>query len=312
MEHYSSMKKSKLIIITLISVSLTSCNLFNLFGKEKPKVRTNAFFNEKELSNYFVSDLPTFEQTEDSRLEIYKSHLEGYFNVDNPSQVLEDYSTQTFEYFKNSNINYGSILQNASGWPQLDMFKSYECLKKTKTMDFYKIFGDRYAFFYEKAHTFYEVLVKPTSIEINNKTYNFLIEINELSRSIRGWTTDYEEVILTNNNKDEYIDLSRTVGQDGISFVLIAPEPLYGYTNYTYRMNYIFRGKEDYFTFDYKYVLMFSDTFGDPNYTYQEGDFVITSTEIVGDGAIIVKKGEGKLLPKTSEPTSEQPSSNIE
>ena len=66
-----SMKKSKLIIITLISLSLTSCNLFNLFGKEKPKVRTNAFFSQSELSKYLIKDLPSFNQTEGSRLEIY-------------------------------------------------------------------------------------------------------------------------------------------------------------------------------------------------------------------------------------------------
>ena len=296
------MKKSKLIIITLISVSLTSCNLLNLFGKEKPKVRNNAFFSQVELNKYLIKDLPTFTQTEGSRLEIYNTHLEGYFNVSNPREILKDYSTQTFDYFKNSNLNYGSILQNASGWPQLDMFRSYECLKKTKTMDFYKIYGDRYAFFYEKEDQFYEVLVKASSTEINNKTYNFLIEVNKINRGIRGWTTDYEEIILNNYNKDEYIDLSYSVSPSGISFTFTSPEPLYGYANYTYRMNYIFRGEEDYFIFDYKYVLMFSDTFSDPNYTYQEGDFVITSTEIVGDGAIIAKIGEAKLPPKTSEP----------
>ena len=299
------MKKSKLIIITLISLSLTSCNLFNLFGKEKPKVRNNAFFTQTELSEYLIKDLPSFTQTEGSRLEIYQSHLEGYFNVNNPRETLKDYATQTFDYFKNSNLNYGSILQNASGWPQLDMFRSYDCLKKTKTMDFYKIYGDRYAFFYEKEHQFYEVLVKASSTEINDKTYNFLIEINEINRGIRGWTTDYEEVILTNSNKDQYIDLSWSVSPSGITFTFTSPEPLYGYRYYTYVVNYTFRGESDTYTFGerdngnidnyYPYVLMFSNTFEDPSYTYQEGDFVITSTEIIGEGAIIAKIGESKL-----------------
>lgn len=295
MEHYSSMKKSKLIIISLISLSLTSCRLFNLFGKEKPTVRTNDFFTTKELSKYYIPDLPTLNETDNSRLEKYSSHLEGYFNVSNPIQTLKKYSTQTFDYLKSSGLSYGSMLQNASGWPQLDMFKSYECLKNTQTMDFYQIYGDRYAFFYEKDNQFFEVLVKASSEEIDNKTYNFLIEINKINSGIKGWTTEYEEVILTNDNKDEYIDLTWSVADNGISFVFTAPQPLYGYQSYIYRMNYTFRGETDYFDFNYQYVLMFSTTFEDPNYTYQEGDFVLLNTEIVGSGAIILKKGEGKL-----------------
>ena len=322
MEHYSSMKINKLIIIPLISVSLTSCNLFNLFGKEKPKVRTNAFFSQKELSNYYISDLPTFNQTDNSRLEIYKSHLEGYFNVDNPMQVLKQYSTQTFEYFNNSNHKYGAMLQNVTGW-FIDSFKTYECLRNVKTMDFYRIYGDRYAFFYEKEHTFYEVLVKASNEEINNKTYNFLIEINELSRGIRGWATEYEEVILTNANKDQYIDFKWSVSRSGIHFEFISPKPLYDYRYFTYQVNYTFRGKTDTYTFGerdngglsdyYPYILMFSNVFEDGSYKYQEGDFVVNSAEIIGEGAVIAKKGESKLPPKSSEPTSEEPeqTSNI-
>ena len=322
MSHYSSMKKSKLIIIPLISLTLTSCNLFNLFGKETPKVRNNAFFTEKELSNYFVSDLPTFEQTEDSRLEIYKSHLEGYFNVNNPGKVLKEYSTQTFEYFKNSDHKYGAMLQNATGW-FIDSFKTYECLRNVKTFDFYRIYSDRYAFFYEKEHTFYEVLVKTSNKEINNKTYNFLIEINELGRGIRGWATEYEEVILTNDNVDEYIDFKWSVSRSGIHFEFISPKPLYDYRHFTYVVNYTFRGESDTYTFGerdnggiseyYPYILMFSNVFEDDSYRYQEGDFVVNSTEIIGEGAVIAKKGESKLPPKSSEPTSEEPTdSNIE
>ena len=300
-----SMKKTKLIIIPLISLTLTSCNLFNLFGKETPKVRNNAFFTEKELSNYYVPDLPSFNQTENSRLEIYRSHLEGYFNVDNPKQVLKDYSTQTFNYFKNSNLDYGAMLQNASGWPQLDLFRSYECLKKAKTMDFYKIYGDRYAFFYEKDEQFYEVLIKASNSEVNEKTYNFLIEINKINRGISGWTTEYEEIILTNNNVDEYIDFSWHVTASGIRFDFISPEPLYDYRYYTYVITYTFRGETDTYTYGerdnggisdyYPHILMFSNTFERQDYQYQEGDFVINKKELVGEGYIIAKKGESKL-----------------
>lgn len=317
------MKKSKLILIPLISLSLTSCNCLNLFTKEKPQVRSNAFFSQKELNKYYISDLPTFNQTEDSRLEIYQSHLEGYFNVSNPREVLKNYSTQTLEYFKNSNYNYGSMLQNASGWPQLDLFKTYECLKNTKTMDFYNIFGDRYAFFYEIEGQFYEILVKASSFEVNNKTYNFLIEINKINRGIRGWATEYEEVILTNDNVDEYIDFKWSVSRSGIHFEFISPKPLYDYRYYTYVITYTFRGETDTYTYGvrdngaiseyYPYILMFSNVFEDGSYRYQEGDFVINKQELVGEGYIIAKKGESKLPPKTSEPTSEEPTdSSIE
>ena len=323
MVHYSSMKKSKLIIIPLISLTLTSCNLFNLFGKETPKVRNNAFFTEKELSNYLISDLPTFNQTSDARLEIYKSHLEGYFNVDNPNQVLKDYSTQTFEYFKNGDLAYGAMLQKATGWPQLDLFRTYECLKSAKTMNFYKIYNDRYAFFYEKDEQFYEVLIKASENEVNKKTYNFLIEINKISRGIRGWTTEYEEITLTNDNVDKYIDFSWSVSLSGITFEFISPEPLYDYRYYTYVITYTFRGETDTYTYGvrdnggisdyYPYILMFHNVFSDPSYTYQEGDFVINNKELIGEGHLIAKKGEAKLPPKSSEPTSEEPTdSSIE
>ena len=213
------MKKVTSLIITFISVlSLTGCSckggLFSLMTTRK-----NSFFRDGELNKLHIKGLPTFEY-ENSYLEIKGKKLKGYFNV--ADNVLDNYAKEILDYYKSSDLTYGALIDNSYmfGIPNIfDMLKTKNVCKNVQHLKFYKLYNDRYAFFYEVDEQFYEVLIKRTTNTVDNKEYNFLFEASTVSNL--QWSNRYEEIIIPDENLKDYFDIYVVPHEDGAEGVSI-------------------------------------------------------------------------------------------
>ena len=197
------MKKTSAILLSLTSLLLlTGCSCkAGLYGLIM--TRKNSFFTDKELNKVHLNGLPKLEYN-DSYLEVNGTKLTGYFNVGDG--VLERYGEEILNYYKNSELTYGAIMDYGYmfGIPNIfDMMKTRDLCKDVKHLPFYKIYGDRYAFFYEVDEQFYEVLIRNEENTVNNKDYNFIMKVGKVSQ-VR-WSTDYTESFVTDENLSSFV-----------------------------------------------------------------------------------------------------------
>lgn len=197
------MKKVSAIIISLISVLLlTGCGCkMGLDGITT--TRKNSFFSNGELNKLHLEGLPKLE-FESSYLEVKATTLTGYFNVE--STILDSYATEVFDYYKSSELTYGAIMDYGYmfGIPNIfDMLKVHDLHKFTQHLSFYKIYGDRYIFFYEVDDTFYELCIRKETNTVDKKDYNFSLKVGKVS--LVRWSDDYQEYFVTDENIDTFV-----------------------------------------------------------------------------------------------------------
>ena len=197
------MRKTSIIIISLTSIIfLTGCSCkMGLLGLMT--TRKNSFFRDKELNKVHLVGLPSFTY-ENSYLEFKGPELTGYFNVD--ATVLNTYAQDVFDYFKSSELTYGAIMDYGYmfGIPNIfDMLKTRDLLKFVQHLNFYKIYGDRYIFFYEVDDQFYELCIRNENNTVNDVDYNFVFKAMKVGQ-VR-WSDDYSEHLVTDENLDSFV-----------------------------------------------------------------------------------------------------------
>lgn len=290
------MKKISLFIISIVgAISLTSCSCSNLFKY----ARNNSFFSKTELNQVHLSGLPTL-TFQSSHIEVKGSEYKGYFNVDNVETTLDSYGEEILDYYKASKLTYGAIMDYSYmfGIPNFfEIFKTRDMCKGVQHLEFYKLYNDRYGFFYEVGSQMYELLIKKESNTINDKDYNFYMSFGTVSRV--KWSSDYYEVMLTDENKDEYITMNAeasneehpTIGLININFkklnyYLSDIHISIDYTELGERKTYAYgpdASKEE----GYDDRIVFRQ---ENNKPYQEEDLILHGFSISEESAWIVKK----------------------
>lgn len=274
-------------IIAISALLLSGCNLFDF-----KTTRSNKFFSGSELNKYYLKGLPTLTYT-DSYLEIHSSKLVGYFNIN--LKELDKYARSVLDFYENSNLKYGSLLDNDGymfGIPNLfDALRDRQLHAGTKHLPFYRaVSSTRYAFFYSKSSQIYELLLKPSTEEVNNKTYNFFMEINKVSKVF--WNDEYEEVMIADNNIDDYITFNGYVGSNKDAVIEAKVPEVYDtdFLDVNVSVEYKLNGESKSFNFDSDFIHT-PVCLGYILDTYQgEDKFVITGKKITKESALIIKK----------------------
>ena len=276
------MKKLSIPFIAITAITLVSCNPFKW-------EKNNEFYNDKILKQYHLEGLPAVE-FEQSHLEKTSKGLKGYFQTEKGE--LERHGQEIFKYFKQSNYKYGLLIDNSYmfGMPNIfDLFKTRSLLSYASHLDFYKIYNDRYAFFYEVEDQKYEVLIKLDDNEINNKEYNYLLEVSKVS-NLR-WANQYKEIQLTNENLSNYISYNLSYNEEnrqyaGLGIDLV--EKPYLFVDVYLTVSYIECGKEDtcdiHLSNDTHASILFTNN---DNQQYQDGDIEITDISVYEESAFI-------------------------
>lgn len=304
------MKKTSLSLIAISVLSLTSCNPF-VWEKN------NAFYTDKILNQYHLAGLPAVEY-DYSYITKKNKKLTGYFYTD--EEELDRHGEAIFDYFKNSDIKYGLLIDNSYmfGMPNIfDLLKTRSLLPYATHLDFYKIYGDRYAFFYEVEDQKYEILIKKDHNEIKDKQYNYLLEIGKVS-NLR-WAPQYKEVVITNDNYQDYIKIDISYNKDDMRYAGMGMEFIptsYAFLDVTVKVDFLECGEVG----SYEFVLSANHNqtsilfTRDNNEKYQEGDIQITGVSISKESAYIYNKSESKTTnnEQTSEPEEQSSYDNQE
>ena len=279
------MKLAKPFIITTISLLLcTGCD--SIFTVK----RNNVFFTNSDLSKYLLKDLPSLEY-ESSHIEKNNKGLKGYFNVS--KDTLDNYAEEIISYYRKDSFkyDYGMLLDNSYmfGIPNIfDALKTRR-LVKTDHLNFFKLYNDRYAFFYEKDNQFYELLIKNENNTIEDKEYNFFLSIGKVKQV--KWSSDHQAVSITNDNYDQYLslDIDFPDNSPGYATINVVPKEYhFALADYYLEIDYTEKGNHDTHLFDgsnYHDVLLKSDD----GSIYEEGDIIINSATIVKESALILE-----------------------
>lgn len=279
------MKTSKSsILLTLTSVLLISgCSFFTV-------KRNNVFFTSNDFKKYYLQDFPSLE-FDSSHIEKSNKGLIGYFNV--KDGTLNSYAEQINNYYQSDkfNLDYGMIYDNSYmfGIPNVfDLLKTRR-LVKTTHLSFFKLYNDRYAFFYEKDEQFYEVLIKNETNTINDKDYNFYLSVSKVNQV--KWSEEHLAVNINNDNYLDYLSLEikPSTNSPGYATINVVPKNYsFALADYYLRINYTEKGRNDVYTFEganYHDLLLKSDD----GSNYEEGDIVITNSFIYKPSALILE-----------------------
>ena len=291
------MKKTSIVLLSLSSLLLLTCCSCKTGILGMITTRKNSFFRDNELNKVHLKGLPSFTY-QDSYLEVKGKKLTGYFNVDNT--VLDSYAKEVFNYYKNSNLTYGAIMDYGYmfGIPNFfDMLKTRDLHKFTQHLPFYKIYGDRYLFFYEVDEQFYELCIRNEDNTVNEKDYNFSFLVGEVSQ-VR-WSSDYKEYIITDENLNDFvIDSSVRYFEQYPDYAEIKLEyyrpqsESYEYMDVHILIDYTEFGVPNTRSCDTRSASSIDDccTFTNPNGAYQEGDIEIKRIYLAKESAYITKK----------------------
>ena len=292
----ASMKKLSCLTISIIgamSLSGCSCSRFITLA------RNNSFFTSGELKKVNLNGLPTLTY-QSSHIEIKGASLKGYFNVEDNETVLDSYGKEILDYYKSSSLTYGAIMDYGYmfGIPNIfEIFKTRDMCQGVQHLKFYKLYNDRYAFFYEVGQQMYELLIKSETNTINDKEYNFYMTIDTV-KQVR-WSDDYYEVVIDDTNKDEYITMNAEVSNEEhptIGLIKISFEKLnYYMSDLHILIDYTELGKRDTYHLGsnpskengYETSIVFRQ---DNNEPYQEGDLILHGFSISEESAWIIKK----------------------
>lgn len=287
------MKKLPLLALCFLSAaSLTGCSCANLFNFVT--TRKNTFFKESELRKYHLDGLPSF-KFESSYIKNKRNAVEGYFNVE--EGLLRSYAKETFSYIKTTEYTYGALMDDGYmfGIPNIfDLLRYHDLHKNTQHLRFYQLYGDRYAFFYEVDDQIYEILIKDEQNTIDDKEYNFYMEVGPVKR-VR-WSSNYTEYLITDENKDKYISVYVEPDPDNTANRMITvklPEMSYYRMDVYLTIHYTEFGEEKTLSYtptlsgiarDYSFYFERED--GLP---YEDGDLVVTGFEVSKESAFVTK-----------------------
>ena len=206
------MKKYFVILLFIMLCLLSAC--------VRVKAKKNVFFTNEELKMFGVSEFPQMDFY-NSYIKVYTNLLDGYFNINETK--FDEYASDIFSYFKNSDYKYGGILTNTIQSFIL-AYASYDWYTFSH-LELYKDGENSYSFLYEvNNNLIYHIRYEIVSFEIKKNTYNVHFKISKDSR-VREYRTieDYQEIEI---NK-EYIEDNNLLKIDHHIYYLLEGQPEY-------------------------------------------------------------------------------------